>query len=1074
MSSPAPALRDYPWKIGYASDSHNPIVDFYIPALERASQYDRKAGFFNSAILSSVARGIGAMLAHQGKIRLIMGCQFSPQDITAIRQGYNLRDALTAPLDRALTPPQNISQLQHFELLSWLIEHNYLDLRIAIPLKSDGAPEDPSTQLAPERLFHEKVGIITDSYGDRLAFSGSNNESLGGWYANVESFHVYLDWEGGRDRERVELERERFDRLWANQTPNVAVFTIPDALRQRLLRYTPKQAPIWQQELEFDNRSIDPIQLPPDEVNSILPVAQVSSLGLPEDSLGGQDAHPTDAEIEDFQCLQNLHTDPGCLAYVLHSIPIQPWLHQLKILYRYAAEFPRNALIADEVGLGKTIETGLILRYLLVSQTAKRILILAPASVQPQWQSELREKFNLHFHSFSQGELLDPFGQPTPPAANPWDSHHLILASSHLVRRQDRMRELLAAQPWDFVILDEAHHARRKSPQNRQDTPNRLLELMRQLKERTQALLLLSATPMQIDPIEIFDLLHLLGLTGHWQYGDNFCNYFHYLTQTSDPQMLAFWQQLSTDYFTNGGQPCPRIQQYWQLRDRLLASKLTDTWQRGRKITNPRQVLADETFITASRQFLTANNPLKDLMFRHTRDTLRQYHRLGVLAKDIPQREVWDVAITLEPKREAELYRSVSSYVRDFYRLAQKQNRKALGFLMTLYRKRLTSSFYAIQQSLTRRLNDLITGKPTNLSVDDLWELDDLDDSAIDSLAALAESVHPQEIEYLQDLLRQFDRTGEDTKCAQFLQVLRHELQARDSAIVFTQYTDTMDYLRDFLQASFGTTGVACYSGRGGELYRDNQWKIVPKEEIKTRFRNGKIDILLCTESASEGLNLQTCGVLINYDLPWNPMRVEQRIGRIDRIGQRYPTVRIHNFYYDGTVEAKVYRRLRERIDAFTTVVGNLQPILAQVPTFIERAVMSADPEEEDVLLSEFEQILNTPPLRPAIDEMVESDVRADLAETSRPLPPTPLTNDRIEALFTTSVILKSHRVEFISQGDRSWQLLLPDRTYLVTFHPEVFEERSSSIRLLAFGDPLFDRLLAMTRDNVSSIDNCL
>ncbi len=191
-------------------------------------------------------------------------------------------------------------------------------------------------------------------------------------------------------------------------------------------------------------------------------------------------------------------------------------------------------------------------------------------------------------------------------------------------------------------------------------------------------------------------------------------------------------------------------------------------------------------------------------------------------------------------------------------------------------------------------------------------------------------------------------------------------------------------------------------------------------------------------------------------------MRVEQRIGRIDRIGQRYPTVRIHNFYYDGTVEAKVYRRLLERIDAFATVVGNLQLILAQVPTFIERAVMSADPEEEDVLLSEFEQILDTPPLRPALDEMLEADVRADLAETSRPFAPTTLTNDRIEALFTSSVMLKSQGVEFISQGDRSWQLIFQSKSYLVTFHPEVFEERSSSFRLLAFGDPLFDRLLAL------------
>ncbi|MFN9856698.1 MAG: helicase-related protein, partial [Pseudanabaena sp.] len=143
-----------------------------------------------------------------------------------------------------------------------------------------------------------------------------------------------------------------------------------------------------------------------------------------------------------------------------------------------------------------------------------------------------------------------------------------------------------------------------------------------------------------------------------------------------------------------------------------------------------------------------------------------------------------------------------------------------------------------------------------------------------------------------------------DTKRSEFIKKLRQESLERDSAIVFTQYTDTMDYLRDTLLQLYGSQ-VACYSGRGGELYQENAWQIVPKEEIKRRFRDGEIKLLLCTESASEGLNLQTCGVLFNYDMPWNPMRVEQRIGRIDRIGQKFSQVRIHNFYYDGTVEAK-------------------------------------------------------------------------------------------------------------------------------------------------------------------------
>ncbi|MGB5975049.1 MAG: helicase-related protein, partial [Nodosilinea sp.] len=388
----------------------------------------------------------------------------------------------------------------------------------------------------------------------------------------------------------------------------------------------------------------------------------------------------------------------------------------------------------------------------------------------------------------------------------------------------------------------------------------------------------------------------------------------------------------------------------------------------------------------------------------------------------------------------------------------QKEQRKALGFLMTLYRKRLTSSFYAIQQSLQRRLDSLITQQGSSLTADDLADLDDADDAVIEGLEGYMEPVDPREIEHLEALLRQFENTGEDTKLAHFIATLRQELVNRESAIAFTQYTDTMDFLREQLRGLYGSQ-VACYSGRGGELWRDGQWAIVPKELIKTRFRDGEIKILLCTESASEGLNLQTCGVLFNYDLPWNPMRVEQRIGRIDRIGQRYPTVTIHNFYYDGTVEAKVYRKLRDRIGAFESVVGNLQPILAQVPTFIERATMSVDAEEEDVLLSEFDSVLSAPPQRPALDDMVKRDVETDLQEIRRPLPPTAITPEVVEATFTQSNLLKAKGIHFTQADQGVWQLDYQGQTYRVTFQPKVFEE-TPSLQLLLWGDPLFEEIL--------------
>ncbi|MFM9266580.1 SNF2-related protein [Tychonema sp. BBK16] len=1060
-------LTDYPWRISYSSNENNPIADFYIPALECAVKYDRKSGFFNSAILSKVARGLGAMLHNYGQMRLIMGCQFSPQDLQAIQQGYALRDAVTTRLNADLQPPKTFAQLKHFEVLSWLIQNCYLDIKIAVPLKSNGFPVDSDSLVDRQHMFHEKVGIFTDNNGAQLAFSGSNNESLSGWESNVESFHVYCAWEGGRDAERVGEEIFRFEQLWNNLSPNVRVFEVPEAVKNKLLSYAPNSKPVWNREEEVSEPIYDSaVETASTQTKSASADWFVKGISNPdlkstvrsqEGVIGDADSLILDAELSadcaKFEPLLNLYASPSCLDYCLKSIPIAPWPHQVKILRRVAASFPKSFLIADEVGLGKTIETGLILRYLLVSQKVKRVLILAPASIQPQWHEELREKFNLHFWSYTKGELKNPYGEKSLSGEeNVWNSQNLILASSHLVRRSDRTQQLLDAQPWDLVILDEAHHARRQSPQNRKDAPNRLLQLMQQLKEKSRSLLLLSATPMQIDAIEVFDLLQLLGMRGHWSYGENFCNYFSTLSAKPDLQNVNFWQQMSVDYFHQGGAPCSRLQQVLQKGDKLLYYKLRDVWENNQRV-NPKQVIEDTDFIAASRHYLTVNTPLKDLMFRHTRDTLRQYYQRGLLDRDIPHRVVRDNAITLENKREVPLYIAVSNYVRHFYNLAQKDNRKALGFLMTLYRKRLTSSFYAIRESLQRRLAGI------SITEDDFSDLDDADDPILEGMESYFAPADPEEIRYLEDLLYQFENTGEDSKLSHFITILRRELTERESAIVFTQYTDTMDYLRSALQQLYGSQ-IACYSGRGGELYQNGEWRMFPKEQIKAKFRQGIIKILLCTESASEGLNLQTCGVLINYDMPWNPMRVEQRIGRLDRIGQIYDTVRIHNFYYDGTVEAKVYKKLRDRIDAFQTVVGNLQPILAKVPTFIEQAVMSADPEEEGVLLGEFDRILDAPPAGPALDEMVAMDVESDLQEIRQPLPPTSLFPETIENLFVNSLIVKQIGATFQKSANCTWYLNYKSCNYAVTFYPEIFEE-NPSLQLMSFGNPLFEELLS-------------
>lgn len=329
-------------------------------------------GFFGSAILSKVARGVGAMLHNQGKMRLIMGCQFSTQDIAAIERGYQLREALISRLEADLVKPENFVQLKHFEILSWLIANEYLDIKIAVPLKDNGIPEESDRVLDPNHIFQEKVGIFTDARGERIAFSGSNNESLSGWSNNVESFHVYCDWEGDRDLERVNEEVYRFEQLWNDLSPNVKTFDIPEAVKRKLLRYTPNNKPTWNKEIELggQRRSLT-IDSLPNTVDDKASNKQTLNQKL-QTTTEILNSPEVEREKQAVRELLDLHQHPGCLDFCLKSIPIQPWAHQLKILRRVAAKFPCNFLIADEVGLGKTIETGLILRYLIVSQQIKK------------------------------------------------------------------------------------------------------------------------------------------------------------------------------------------------------------------------------------------------------------------------------------------------------------------------------------------------------------------------------------------------------------------------------------------------------------------------------------------------------------------------------------------------------------------------------------------------------------------------------------------------------------------------------------------------------------------------------
>jgi len=411
---------------------------------------------------------------------------------------------------------------------------------------------------------------------------------------------------------------------------------------------------------------------------------------------------------------------------------------------------------------------------------------------------------------------------------------------------------------------------------------------------------------------------------------------------------------------------------------------------------------------------------------------------------------------------EIGLYDRIDEYITHFYQKYENE-RRGLGFVMTVYRRRLTSSFYAVRRSLERRL-DYLRGEIAweEAYADDDTEQDELEfDLGLDTdegkLSEAERKRFEEELLYVEDFIGELRSLSiNDSKMERLKDDLRKAFRSRNTVLIFTQYTDTMDYLRGQLVEVYGSQ-VACYSGRGGETWNGIAWALDSKENVKNQFRDGEIRILVCTESASEGLNLQTCGVLINYDMPWNPMRVEQRIGRIDRIGQKYDEVWIWNYFYQDTIEDQIYERLAGRINWFEAVVGKLQPILTQVGQITrDLAMLSANEREIELekRISELQEQLQRIEVEALnLDDYQES---ADYV----PGPESPVSLEELKKLLAesdaTGHLFTPHPMIKDAYNLRWKEITLP-----ITFSKLCFDEHPSTVRFMTYGSSIFEEILA-------------
>jgi len=1063
------SLKTRRWQYTYRTSSAEPgarpadiLHDFYIPALSLSIRYDRMAGYFRSTSLAAASQGFSAFTATAGKMRLVVGADLNEEDIRAILKGHE--DLMARRLNEELEEPGNWPGhvTRGVELLSWMVARGALEVRVAFRIHVETGKPLPFSS-AEDGYVHEKWAVFTDEEGNRLYVTGSLNESRTALVMNAENIDVHADWWNEIARQRADDAQAAFENIWNDQNPHLRVLPLPEAVRQRLIRIG--------EAVRF-----------PEEIDG-------SSAHRPEVE------PPSAIERLRFAVIKDGPRLPGGRFVGIETAPIEPWPHQEIVARRLVETWPYSYLLCDEVGLGKTIEAALAIRALYLSGLARRVLVTPPAGLTRQWQRELESKFFLPFARALPGatirhKYLFPL-QETRQSAKTYDPD-LCIVSTGLLSRKERWDELQRARPFDIVLVDEAHYARRKNPRNgarsHPQFGNLYLTIRDHLQKKTPCLWMATATPMQIDWIEVFDLLSLTNRVSTFQFDPSLAwTYYRILGA------LVRDQDIKKEEWDFLRRSIASLDRY----DPFLREYLKEAVIDGRIRTAARQWLergripvgADKRHI---RRLIFSAAPLSRVMLRHTRPLLEIYREKGRLGANLAKRNILPVPRIVMTPLEKRAYDELETYCRDLTAqiTAHAKGRSiiaSLGFLLSSLRLRFASSLFAIKETIKRRkervtatLSHLLEEEDLDYEIDDMESLisegEDIEDRVIGSFL---KHRTPEDLSWERERLSEMLTTLEDlsetpSKMKELLSVLdRRRLPGGriQQTVIFTRFYDTLQDIVKRLREIDPSMLIGTYSGKGGQYVdpRTRQLCGVERNEIKHRFLRQEIDILICTDAAAEGLNLQTADLLINYDLPWNPMKVEQRIGRIDRIGQKHEEIYVLNLCYVDSAEQIVYDRLLRRLTQAEDIVGlqqiSILPVRPEEFNDLAAGVLSAEELESRARECIAHQRQRTDSMEIPAKDLYEIYMRL---EQNRRKEPAPVVLDSIWEALSTSKHLKDLGCMGSDNENRKYMVLhgietVPSGTAL-TIDRSLYEHgipgMEGRLHFASYGDPIFQMLL--------------
>lgn len=564
--------------------------------------------------------------------------------------------------------------------------------------------------------------------------------------------------------------------------------------------------------------------------------------------------------------------------------------HQILLTHKIVESRRRKFLIADEVGLGKTIETGMIIRELSTRKEANRILIICPAGLTKNWQDELRDCFRIHFDIFG----ID-FTDSNPYA---WERHNFVIASIDTVKKPARLEKLMKGPQWELIIFDESHHLSRKKYGNKIDSTQNY-KLAEKIKGITRDLLFLSATPHQGDSYQFWSLIQLLD--------DQLFESPEAMLDHRGLLNRVMFRRIKKEVTDVDGQPIfmrrkVHSQQFsLSLKEQRFYEKLTEYLKEGynaagigqEKITKQQRAVG---FIMATFQKIMSSSP------RAIKQSLRRRLIAIYARRQMALESGLKGAIT-----RADISRQIMKY--------QEEMRKIVVDLLEYERGRID---YTDADTYIAQLKQRLKKRPKFDEEITNWALDALETS--DDVIE-AEANIPDEDRKVKELISLID-DGPDRKLdtlVRAIEQIRRE-NKNEKMVIFTQYLETLYFLREELGKYYGHEKIAII--KGGPL----EDKIASCESF---WDEKGAQFLISTSAGGEGINLQVCRILFNYDLPWNPMAVEQRIGRIHRYGQT-ETVQVYSLIAEGTIEENVYSILEQKLLDIAKTIGKIDNVTGE------------------------------------------------------------------------------------------------------------------------------------------------